>query len=249
VVIRTVDLGADKYLHTRAWDPEPNPFLGLRSIRYCLRHREIFWPQLRAILRASIHGNVRIMFPLISRVMELRQATYLLKMAMEELEEEGFEVRTDIPLGVMMETPSAAICAAELAREVAFFSIGTNDLIQYTLAVDRTNERVASLYTPHDPAVIRLMRMIIRRGRRLSHGVSLCGEMAGDPISAILLIGLGLRSLSMSVGRIPEIKKIIRSVSLAEAQKTARRVFGFETEREVVNYLREETRRVLPEVV
>jgi len=249
VVIRTVDLGADKYPQHRNWEPEPNPFLGLRSIRYCLRHREIFWPQLRAILRASIHGNIRIMFPLITRLMELRQANYLLRLAMEELEEEGFEVRTNIPVGVMIETPSAALCAADLAREASFFSIGTNDLIQYTLAVDRTNERVASLYSAHDPAVLRLLRMIIRQAGRQKVGVSLCGEMAGDPVSTMLLLGLGLRNLSMATGRIPEIKKMIRSISMSEAQKVARRVLGLETEREVVNYLREETRRILPDVV
>lgn len=249
VVIRTVDLGADKYLQSRNWEPEPNPFLGLRSIRYCLRHREIFWPQLRAVLRASIHGNVRVMFPLISRLMELRQANYLLRLAMEELEEEGFEVRADVPVGVMIETPSAAICAAELGREASFFSIGTNDLIQYTLAVDRTNERVASLYSAHDPSVIRLLRRIIRQGRRRAVSVSLCGEMAGDIQSTMLLLGLGLRNLSMATGRIPEIKKMIREISMAEAQKVARRVFEFETEREVVNYLREESRRIMPDAV
>lgn len=249
LVIRTLDLGADKYVHTRAWEPEANPFLGLRSIRYCLRHREVFWPQLRAILRASRHGNVRIMFPMVSRVMELRQSIYLLRLAQEELEEEGFEIRSDIPIGVMIETPSAALCARELAREVQFLSIGTNDLIQYALAVDRTNERVASLYTPHDPSIIRLLREVVKRARQRRADVSLCGEMAGDALSTLLLVGLGLRRLSMSAGKIPEIKKIIRSIELADAEKVAQRVLRLESEREIVNYLRDETRRIIPELV
>ncbi len=248
VIIRTFDLGADKYAQHRAWDPEPNPFLGLRSIRYCLRHRDVFWPQLRAILRASMHGDVRIMFPLISRIMELRQATYLLKLAMEELEEEGFEISPDISIGLMVETPSAVLCATELAREASFMSIGTNDLIQYTLAVDRTNERVAPLYTPYDPSIIRLLRMALRAGRQCGVDVSLCGELAGDPMGTMLLLGLGLRRFSMSAGSIPEIKRLIRSISIKDAERVARRVLRFETEREIVNYLRDETRRVLPEV-
>lgn len=249
VIIRTLDLGGDKHPQSRGWEPEPNPFLGLRSIRYCLRHREVFWPQLRAILRASMHGDIRIMFPMITSIMELRQARYLLTMAMEELEEEGFEIRASSPIGIMVETPSAAICARELAREVGFMSIGTNDLVQYTLAVDRSNERVASLYTPLDPAVLRLLRYVIRAGNRQKVPVSLCGEMAGESICTMLLLGMGLRRFSMSAGKIPEVKKIIRSVSISDVQKMARRVFSFETEREVVNYLRDETRRVLPESV
>jgi phosphotransferase system enzyme I (PtsI) len=249
LVIRTLDLGADKYTHRADWEREPNPFLGLRSIRYCLQHREVFWPQLRAILRASVHGNIKIMFPMISRVMELRQAHFLLKLAMEELEEEGFEIRTDIPIGAMVETPSAALCAAHLAHEVKFLSIGTNDLVQYTLAVDRSNERVAFLYTPHDPAVLRLIRNVVRQGRGGHVDVSLCGEIAGDPMSTILLIGMGLRCLSMSAVNIPEVKKIIRSIRFADARQVAKHVFRFETEREVVNYLRDETRRVLPDAL
>jgi phosphotransferase system enzyme I (PtsI) len=252
LIIRTVDLGADKYTRSRVWDTEPNPFLGLRSIRYCLRHRDIFWPQLRAILRAAIHGprgSVKIMFPLVSRVMELRQAAYMLRMAMEELEEEGFEVPTDIPVGVMVETPSAAICAESFAAECSFMSIGTNDLVQYALAVDRTNERVASLYTPYDPSVVRLLDMVIRAGIEKKVEVSICGELAGDAMATILLLGLGLRRLSMSAGQIPEIKKLIRSITMEDAERVANRVRTFETEREVLNYLRDETRRVAPDSV
>jgi phosphotransferase system enzyme I (PtsI) len=244
LVIRTLDLGGDKFQSGVTWEMEKNPFLGLRSIRYSLQHLTMFRPQLRAIVRASAHGDVRIMFPLISRIMELRQAKFVLSLVMEELEEEGVEFRGSIPVGVMVETPAAAICARELARETDFLSIGTNDLIQYTLAVDRTNERVAQLYTPADPSILRLIRSVIRCGDRAGIAVSLCGEMAGDPLFTILLVGLGLRTLSMAGANIPRAKKIIRSISLSDAQKVRQRVMSFETEREVLNYLRDETRKV-----
>jgi phosphotransferase system enzyme I (PtsI) len=244
LVIRTMDLGGDKCHPGGAWEPEKNPFLGLRSIRYSLQHLVMFRPQLRAIVRASAFGDVKVMFPLISRIMELRQAKFVLSLVMEELEEEGYDFRPSIPVGVMVETPAAAICARELAREVDFMSIGTNDLIQYTLAVDRTNERVAQLYTAADPSVLRLVRGVVRMGQRARIPVSLCGEMAGDPLFSILLVGMGLRTLSMAAGNIPRVKKIIRSITLTDAQRVARRVMSFETEREVLNYLRDETRRV-----
>jgi phosphotransferase system enzyme I (PtsI) len=237
-----MDLGGDKC--QPGWEPEKNPFLGLRSIRYSLQHLTMFRPQLRAIVRASAFGNVRVMFPLISRLMELRQAKFVLNLVMEELEEGGYEFRSSIPVGVMVETPAAAICARELAEEVDFMSIGTNDLVQYTLAVDRANERVAQLYTPADPSVLRLIRGVVRDGSRAGTSVSLCGEMAGDPIFTILLIGLGLRSLSMAANNVPVVKKIIRSITLADAERVKRRVLSFETEREVLNYLRDETRKV-----
>jgi phosphotransferase system enzyme I (PtsI) len=244
LVIRTMDLGGDKTFVGPGWEAEKNPFLGLRSIRYSLQHLSLFRPQLRAIVRASAYGDVRIMFPLISRIMELRQAKFVLSLVMEELEEEGYEFKNSIPVGAMVETPAAAICARELAREVDFMSIGTNDLIQYTLAVDRTNERVAQLYTPADPSILRLIRWVVRDANRAGVPVSLCGEMAGDPLFAILLVGMGLRTLSMAASNIPRIKKIIRSISLADAERVKRRVLSFETEREVLNYLRDETRKV-----
>lgn len=247
LVIRTLDLGGDKIHPGGGWEAERNPFLGLRSIRYSLQHLPLFRPQLRAIVRASAHGDVRIMFPLISRIMELRQAKYVLNLVMEELEDEGYEFKSTIPIGVMVETPAAAICARELARETDFMSIGTNDLIQYTLAVDRTNERVSQLFTPADPSIIRLIRSVVRHGRRCGSAVSMCGEMAGDPMFAILLVGLGLRSLSMAAGNIPRVKKVIRNITLADAERVRRRVMGFETEREVLNYLRDETRKVWDE--
>ncbi len=248
LVIRTMDLGGDKGYLEASRDREKNPFLGLRSIRYSLHNLAFFRPQLRAIVRASLHGDVRIMFPLISRIMELRQAKFVLSLVMEELEEEGYEFSRPIPVGVMVETPAAAICARELARETDFLSIGTNDLIQYTLAVDRTNERVAQLYTPADPSILRLIRTVVREGCRAGVPVSLCGEMAGDPLFAILLIGMGLRIMSMAASNIPRVKKIIRSITLADAERTKRRVLSFETEREVLNCLRDETRRVWDEI-
>ena len=244
LVIRTMDLGGDKCHRGGGWEAEKNPFLGLRSIRYSLQNLSMFRAQLRAIVRASAHGDVRVMFPLISRIMEFRQAKYVLSLVMEDLEQEGYEFNSDIPAGAMVETPAAAICARELARETDFMSIGTNDLIQYTLAVDRTNERVAQLYTPADPSVLRLVRGVIRDCRRCGRAVSLCGEMAGDPLFTILLVGMGLRTLSMAAGNIPRAKKIIRSITSADAERVKKRVMSFETEREVLNYLRDETRKV-----
>lgn len=244
LVIRTMDLGGDKIHPGGGWEPEKNPFLGLRSIRYSLQNLTMFRAQLRAIVRASALGDVRVMFPLISRIMELRQAKFVLNLVIEELEEAGYEYRPEIPVGVMIETPAAAICARELAQECSFMSIGTNDLIQYTLAVDRGNEKVAQLYTPADPSIIRLIRGVVREGGRGGASVSICGEMAGDPIFTILLIGLGLRSLSMAAGHLPLVKKIIRSITMADAERVKRRVLSFETEREVLNYLRDETRKV-----
>src|SRR4051794_36934329 len=178
LVIRTLDLGADKYSQEKQQNPERNPFLGDRSIRMCLHDIPMFKRQLRAIMRASMLGDVRIMFPMISTLMELRQARMILNDVLEELEDEGITCRREIPLGIMIEVPAAALMAAEFAKEVNFFSIGTNDLIQYTLAVDRTNERVAGLFCPAHPAVLKLLRDVIRTGQRNNISVSVCGEMA-----------------------------------------------------------------------
>lgn len=247
VTIRTLDLGADKYTQSQARDPEPNPFLGLRSIRYCLQNLEPFKVQLRAILRASAEGDVRIMFPLISGLMELRQARMALGDAMEDLEEMGVPFKRDIPVGIMVETPAAALQIRELMREVSFISIGTNDLIQYTLAVDRGNERVAPLFTASHPAVIRILREIIRAAGQVQMHCSLCGEMAGEPMYTLFLLGVGLRVFSMAPGDIPEIKKLIRSTTIAHAQRVARKALTFDTDRQVTNYLRDETRKILPD--
>jgi phosphotransferase system enzyme I (PtsI) len=250
VVIRTLDLGADKF--AMAASPayeERNPFLGLRSIRFCLQNLTLFKTQLRAILRASAHGDVRIMFPMVSTLLELRQCKMILADVKEDLEAEGIEFNRKIAVGTMIEVPSAAIMAEQLAREVNFFSIGTNDLIQYTLAADRTNETVASLYSPGDPAVLRLIDMVVRAARKHSIDANLCGEMSAEPIYTMLLLGLGLRQLSVTPHNIPEIKKIIRSVSVEESQQVAQEALRLETARDVNNYLRDQTRRFLPEVV
>lgn len=247
IVIRTLDLGADKYTQSRARTPERNPFLGLRSIRLCLQNIPMFKKQIRAILRASVRGQISMMFPLISNLLELRQAKTIVRDVIEDLEEEGVEHCPDIPIGIMMETPAACLQADAYALEVDFFSLGTNDLVQYTLAVDRGNERVASLYSCAHPSVLRLIKDVIRAGQRHDVPVSLCGEMAGDPEYTLLLLGLGLRTFSCSVPAIPEIKKIIRSVTMEQANEVARRVMSFDSDKETINYLRAETRKVLPE--
>ena len=248
LVLRTLDLGADKQTQARAANPEPNPFLGDRSIRMCLHDIPMFKRQLRAIMRASVLGDVRIMFPMISTLMELRQAKMVLQDVKEELEDEGIPFVRDLPVGMMVEVPAAAYLANTFAKEVDFFSIGTNDLIQYTLAVDRTNERVAGLFNPAHPAVLSLIRDVIRAGNRNDIPVSVCGEMAGEPLYTLLLLGLGLGTFSMNGPDVPEVKKIIRSTTLEHARQVARKVMGFDSERQVMHFLREETRKILPEV-
>ena len=247
LVIRTLDLGADKQTQAKAANPERNPFLGDRSIRMCLHDIPMFKRQLRAILRASTLGDVRIMFPMISTLMELRQARMVMKDVEEELEDDDIPFRKDIPIGIMVEVPAAALMAAAFAKEVNFFSIGTNDLVQYTLAVDRTNERVAGLFCPAHPAHLQLVRDVIRAGTRAGIGVSVCGEMAGDPLYTLLLLGLGLNTFSMNGPDIPEVKKIIRSTSMENARQVARKVMSFDSERQVMHFLREETRKFIPE--
>jgi phosphotransferase system enzyme I (PtsI) len=250
VVIRTLDLGADKFSNVN--EPareERNPFLGVRSVRLCLRNLTLFKTQMRAILRASALGDVRIMFPMVSTLLELRQCKMILAEVKEDLEEEGIAFNRKLPVGTMIEVPSAALMAEQMAREVSFFSIGTNDLTQYTLAADRTNEAVASLYSPGDPAVLRLIEHVVQSAQKHGTGVNVCGEMSGEPIYTVLLLGMGLRQLSVTPHNIPEIKKIIRSVTLEEATQVAQEALRMETARDVNNYLREQTRRILPEVV
>ncbi len=249
LTIRTLDLGADKMHAGISVDhhEEPNPFLGCRSIRLCLQNLPLFKTQLRAILRASAEGPVKIMFPLISNVMELRQAKMILNDVMEDLDEQGIPYARNIPVGIMIEVPSAALQAATLAKEVDFFSIGTNDLIQYTVAADRSNERIASLYSGAHPAVLQLIRDVVRAGQRAKIEVSLCGEMGGEPEFGMVLLGLGLRTLSMTPPAIPEMKKLIRSVSIDQCRRVARKASSFDSDREVMNYLRDELAKVMPE--
>jgi phosphotransferase system enzyme I (PtsI) len=248
VIIRTVDLGADKYTQRRRYVPEPNPFLGLRSIRYCLQNLSMFKTQLRAILRASVLGEVKVMFPLITSIQELMQAKMILHDVMEDLDEEKIKYRRDMKVGIMIETPSAALTASSLARESDFFSIGTNDLTQYTLAVDRGNELVSTLYSSADPAVLRLIRMVIQDACKAQIDVSVCGETASEPEYVMLLLGMGIRTLSLSAPMIPEIKQVIRSVTVEDCNVLARKVLAMNSERQISAYLRNAARKILPEV-
>ncbi|MEM8739575.1 MAG: phosphoenolpyruvate--protein phosphotransferase [Planctomycetota bacterium] len=250
LTIRTLDLGADKVPESAELAAplmmERNPFLGLRSIRLCLQNLPLFRTQLRAVLRASVHGPIQIMFPLISNIMELRQAKMILQDVKEDLEEQDIPFAQDIPIGMMIEVPSAAIQAVTFAKEVDFFSIGTNDLIQYTVAVDRGNERIASLYSAAHPAVVTLIKEVVRVADRTGTRVSLCGEMAGQPEYTMLLIGLGLRSFSMTPPAIPEVKRLIRAVSKEQCRRIARKAAGFDSDREVLNYLKDEVNKIMP---
>ncbi len=233
VIIRTLDIGGDKFLSQFKIPHEMQPFLGWRAIRFCLARPDIFKLQLRAILRASVHGNLKLMYPMISGVEELRQANHLLEEAKEELKQKGLKYNDKIEVGVMVEVPSAAMTADILAREADFFSIGTNDLIQYSLAVDRGNEKVAYLYDPAHPAVIRLIKSIIDAAHQAKIKVAMCGEMAGEPSLAIILLGLGLDEFSLPPQVIPELKYIIRAVGFKAAQEMAVRAMKLATGKEV----------------
>jgi phosphotransferase system enzyme I (PtsI) len=249
VVIRTVDLGADKMAGVQQAEPERNPFLGLRSIRLSLRHLPTFRTQLRAILRASMLGDVRIMFPLISTVMELRTAKMVLADVCEDLEEHGIPCRRDVPVGIMVEVPSAAVMIDQLAPAVDFLSIGTNDLIQYTLAVDRTNKDVVALYNSCDPAVLRLIAQTCEGAKKCNKPISLCGQMSSNPIYTMLLIGMGLRSMSVSPSAVPEIKQACRAVTIPQCEAVAQRVATMDNARDIKQYLKEELRKVAPGLV
>lgn len=247
VIIRTVDLGADKYTQSKRFAPEPNPFLGLRSIRFCLQNLLMFKTQLRAILRSSVLGQVKIMFPLITNLQEMMQAKLILRDVMEDLDEESIPYSRDIDIGIMIETPSAALTAFTLARDIDFFSLGTNDLIQYTLAVDRGNELVSTLYSASDPAVLRLIRTVIQDAYKAQIDVSICGEMASEPEYIMLLLGLGVRTISIAPPMIPEIKQIIRSVTIEDCNNVARKVLSMNSERQISGFLRNAARKILPE--
>ncbi len=249
VVIRTLDLGADKLGQVPQSDEERNPFLGLRSIRLSLRNLSGFRTQLRAILRASALGQVQLMFPLITTLQELRQVKMVLAEIMEDLEEAKIPFDRDIPIGIMVEVPSTVILIDRFLPEVDFISIGTNDLIQYALAVDRSNNEVADLYRASDPAVLRLLDTTIRAAQQANVAASLCGQMSADPVYTMLLLGLGLRGLSVPPSAVPEIKRVCRSVTIDQCQTVARRALEMDTAREIDNYLWEELRKVAPELM
>ncbi|MEO1497468.1 MAG: phosphoenolpyruvate--protein phosphotransferase [Planctomycetota bacterium] len=247
VVMRTLDLGADKLSMIPQPEDESNPFLGLRSIRLALKHVDLFRTQLRAILRASVHGDVRIMFPLITNVLELRRARMVLADAMEDLEEQGVEFNRDVAVGMMVEVPSAVVMMDRFVDEVDFFSVGTNDLVQYALAVDRSNKDVASLYTSSDPSVLRLVKMAIDAAGRAGKPISLCGQMSGAPIYTMLLVGMGLRTFSVTPAAAPEVKRVCRSTTLAHCEAVAAKALELESARDVKTYLREELQQLLPD--
>src|SRR5262249_12625528 len=245
VVIRTLDLGADKFVAAHAAkEPEKNPSLGVRSVRLCLRDTPLFTKQLRAILRASAFGDVRVMFPMISTLPELRKCVFLLNEVMEDLREAGERFNPNIPVGTMIEVPSAALMAHEFAREGDFFSIGTNDLIQYTLAADRTNELVADLYSPADPAVLRLIKVVVDAARMHGTGVNVCGEMSGDPLFTPLLVGIGLRQLSLAPNNLPAVKAMVRRLHVGDAERIAVEALTLESASDVINYLLRGRKRI-----
>ena len=236
VVIRTLDLGGDKFVSTFKTPHEMNPFLGWRAIRFCLARPDIFKIQLRAILRASIYGNVKMMYPLISGVEEVRQANQLLEEAKEELRTHGIPYNPEMEVGAMIEVPSAALTSDLIAKEVQFFSVGTNDLVQYALAVDRVNERIAYLYDPAHPAILRLIRSVVETAHAHKIWVGICGEMAGEPALALILLGFGFDEFSTSPVNIPRIKQVVRSVTTAQAREIAQQAMTFGTAKEVEDY-------------
>jgi phosphotransferase system enzyme I (PtsI) len=237
VVIRTFDLGGDKIMPGLDFPKESNPFLGWRAIRICLDLDDMLRAQFSAILQVSHQRDVRIMLPLISDITEVRRARQILKEVMQQLDRKRIPYNPNIELGIMIEVPSAVLMAPQLARECDFFSLGTNDLIQYTLAVDRGNENVAHLYTGYHPAVLRMIRATVKAAHSANIPVSICGELAGDPLATLLLVGLELDELSMSPLLLPEIKKIIRSSSFETTRQIARQVFRFDTAVEVESFL------------
>lgn len=248
VVVRTLDVGGDKFGGTDSIEKEENPFLGWRGIRYSLAKPDLFMSQLRAILRASAFGSVRVMFPMISSMHEIRDGKQVVEAARQELRSRGQEFDENVEVGVMIETPAAATIADVIAAEVDFMSIGSNDLVQYALAVDRGNDRVAYLYDEYHPAVLRLLEQTVRAAKKRRKWVGLCGEMAGNPLSIMLLVGLGLDELSTSPLMLPEVKSIVRATSYNSARKTLLKAMTMSTGSEVRRYLEGIFRKKYPEI-
>ncbi|MGF7431889.1 phosphoenolpyruvate--protein phosphotransferase [Thermoanaerobacterium thermosaccharolyticum] len=245
VTIRTLDIGGDKKLPYLNMPDEMNPFLGYRAIRLCLDEKEMFKTQLRALLRASAYGNILIMYPMISSVVEVRKANAILNEVKEELDRKGVKYDKNIKVGIMVEIPSAAVTADLLAKEVDFFSIGTNDLCQYTLAVDRMNERIKDYYKPFNPAILRLIKNVIDASHKEGIFTAMCGEMAGDPLTTVILLGLGLDEFSMSASSIPNIKNIIRNVSYEKAKEFTEMVLNMSTPDEI----EDASRKILYQII
>lgn len=246
LIIRTLDLGGDKFMSHLNVPAEMNPFLGWRAIRFCLQEKEIFRTQLRAILRASAEGNILMMYPMISCVDELNQANTLLDTYRDELRREGVSFDENMKVGAMIEIPSAALTAPALARRVQFFSIGTNDLIQYTLAVDRLNDKIAHLYEPTNPSILRLIKMTSDAARAAGIWVGVCGEMAGDPLMIPLLLGLGVDELSVAPQAVPQIKYLIRRIKMSEAKEIAAAALESESSEEILDRSQRLVRSVAP---
>lgn len=236
VIIRTMDIGGDKELKCLDLPEEMNPFLGYRAIRISLTKPDIFKTQLRALLRASAYGDVHIMYPMITSIEEVKAANAILDQAKDELRQEGQAFREDIKVGIMVEVPATAVSAFLFAKHVDFFSIGTNDLCQYTLAVDRMNETITNLYQPMHPSILRLIKTVIEASHDHKKFTGMCGEMAGDPLLTMILIGMGLDEFSMSAPSIPIVKHIIRSVTLQECKSVLDTVMTMETAEEIHAY-------------
>lgn len=247
VTMRTLDLGADKATHAELAEPEDNPFLGLRSIRLSLKQPRVFRRQLRAMLRAACHGPLRIMFPMITTLHELRTSRMILRQVIEELSEAGLETPA-VQVGMMVEVPAAVMMLERFIQEVDFISIGTNDIIQYTMAADRGNELVADLYAGHDPAVLRIIKQAVDVASKANIDVSVCGEMSANPMTALLLVGLGVQTLSAPPADLPAVKQAIRSVQLSDCQQLAERVFQLDTAREIGVYLNNRFGELVPEL-
>lgn len=246
-VIRTFDLGGKKLAREVMGSKEDNPVLGLRALRLCMQHRDMFKTQLRALLRASAFGKIKIMFPLVSGVQELRQVKTLVREIRLELDAQGVEYNKELQIGIMIEVPSAAVIADMLATEADFFAIGTNDLIQYSLAIDRGNENVSYLYEPLHPALLRLIKFVIDAGKRAGIPVSMCGEMASDPVYAIVLLGLGLEIYSMNPSSIPVIKNVVRSVRYKDCRRIAEIALQKKTAQEIEEFVIESVAMRFPE--
>ncbi len=248
VIIRSLDLGADKVPLGIEQAKQNNPALGLRAIRFCLKEPRILKTQLRAILRASVHGQVSLMFPMVSGLGEILEARKILDQSKGELEKEHFDYNPDMKVGIMIEVPSAVVMADTLAHYSDFFSIGTNDLIQYALAIDRDNEQVTSLYQPFHPAILKMVHSVVHAAKENHIGVALCGEMAGDPLCIPFLLGLGLASLSMNPRAIPIIKNVIRALTLEEARADFQHAIQLGTAEEVRAYAMARAKALVPEL-
>ncbi len=247
VVIRTLDIGLDKPLHGLKLDDEDNPALGLRGIRLSLSYPDLFISQLKGILRASLYGNVKILYPMVSSVEEIIQANCFLESAKNDLKINEIPFNEDIEIGAMIETPAAALCAEDILKEVDFISVGTNDLIQYVLAVDRINENVAHLYQPFHPSIIKILKTIFSAAEKAKKKVSVCGEMGGDPLATMVLLGLGrVDELSMEPHSIPKVKKIIRTISLDDARQMADHILSLKSTDEIIQHITTEMRKRFP---